>query len=610
MANKKFYLVFGVKVDDAQLKALQKKMEGIEARSRRLGKNLQSVGKGILKYAAVPIAGFAALTLRAAGNFEAAMNQVAAKTGATGEDLTRLTEKARELGATTQFSASEAALAMVEFAKAGLSVDDILGTITASLGFASASQLDMASVATIAADAMAQFGLKAGDVGDIADTLTKAANSATTDVQQLAQALSFAGPIAGAAGVSLQETSTLLAALANNGVKSTRAGTALANTIGALRAPTNAAATALESLGLTPDMFVDSAGRMKMSVKESLMLLKRSGVSATQLNKIFEKETARSLAGLMNNLDAITDLEGKIGDRAGYASAQGKKAMEGFNGAIKALVSAFEALQISIGASGLLDFGTSIINKLADFFRWLSKLNPAIIRWGAYIGGAVISVGGLVTAIGSLAIAFAFLTKTLIATTAAGTPIAIAFGVILAKVALVVAAISAIATAIYLVYDDIVAFFDNRPSVFGKLIEWAVAAGTSIKEFFTGIWDSIFDGIDSVFSKLGTFSLGGASVAVQGVAEKAKNLSSTFSPLAPSEVDKQLPGGFLSGITPSVSNNNANTKQRVNVSPQVTVNVGSMSQGATPQDIGRAVGVEVARAARSAANSLQPAIAQ
>lgn len=160
-------------------------------------------------------------------SFEAAMSQVEAISGATGEELDSLTEKAKQLGATTRFSATEAASAMNYMAMAGWDAQQMLDGIGGVLSLAAASGGDLAETADIVTDAITAFGLKAEDVGHFSDVLAAASSNANTNVSMMGETFKYCAPIAGALGFSIEDVSEAIGLMANSGIKSTMAGTAL-----------------------------------------------------------------------------------------------------------------------------------------------------------------------------------------------------------------------------------------------------------------------------------------------------------------------------------------------------------------------------------------------
>ena len=193
---------------------------------KTMGDNVTDVGKKFLPVTgAVTALGTAAV--KTAADFDSGMSRVSAISGATGSDLDALREKAREMGSKTKFSASEAASAMEYMAMAGWKTEDMLGGIEGVMNLAAASGEDLATTSDIVTDALTAFGLSASDSGHFADILAAASSNANTNVSMMGETFKYCAPIAGALGFSAEDTAEAIGLMANAGIKSSQAGTAL-----------------------------------------------------------------------------------------------------------------------------------------------------------------------------------------------------------------------------------------------------------------------------------------------------------------------------------------------------------------------------------------------
>ncbi|MDD4181815.1 MAG: phage tail tape measure protein [Victivallaceae bacterium] len=192
-------------------------------------------------------------------DFESTMSAVEAVTGATGESFDALSDQAQELGASTKFTASQAAEGMKFLGMAGLEVNEILSAMPSMLDLASAGSLDLGRAADIASNAMSQFGLEASEMTRVADTLAFTAASSNTNIEQLAEALNYAGNVASSFGIDIETLSAAIGVLGDNGIQGSSAGTQLRQSIASLAAPTGSAATSLKEMadaaGLMPSAF-------------------------------------------------------------------------------------------------------------------------------------------------------------------------------------------------------------------------------------------------------------------------------------------------------------------------------------------------------------------
>ena len=195
---------------------------------------IADVGEKLTTHVTVPIVAAGTAAVKTASDFDSAMSKVAAVSGATGDDLDALRDKAREMGAKTKFSASEAAEAMNYMAMAAWKTQDMLGGIEGIMNLAAASGEDLATTSDIVTDALTAFGLTAADSGHFADILAAASSNANTNVSMMGETFKYAAPVAGALGFSVEDTAQAIGLMANAGIKSTQAGTSLRTIMTAL----------------------------------------------------------------------------------------------------------------------------------------------------------------------------------------------------------------------------------------------------------------------------------------------------------------------------------------------------------------------------------------
>ena len=193
---------------------------------KTVGSAIEGVGQKLMPVTAA-VGGLGAAAVKVASDFDSAMSQVAAVSGATGKDLEALRDKAREMGSKTKFSASEAAEAMNYMAMAGWKTNDMLSGIEGIMNLAAASGEDLATTSDIVTDALTALGLSAEDSGHFADILAAASSNANTNVSMMGETFKYCAPVAGALGFSAEDTAEAIGLMANAGIKSSQAGTAM-----------------------------------------------------------------------------------------------------------------------------------------------------------------------------------------------------------------------------------------------------------------------------------------------------------------------------------------------------------------------------------------------
>lgn len=306
-------------------------------------------------------------------DFEAAMSQVQAVSGASGSELSRLTDKAKEMGATTKFTAQESAEAFNYMAMAGWKTEDMLGGIEGILSLAAASGEDLATTSDIVTDALTAFGMKAGDAGHFSDVLAVAASNANTTVSGMGETFKYAGSMAGSLKYSIEDVALMTGLMANSGIKGTMAGTALNLIFTRLSTNTNGAADAMSDLGIA---FFTSEGNAR-DLSDVMEELRNATADMTDeqksqlANTIAGTEAQKGLIAILNaSKEDYDKLSEAISNVDGAAAAMSDTMMDNLQGSITLLQSAVDGVKIS--------FGERLAPYVRDFVEWLMDQMPAI----------------------------------------------------------------------------------------------------------------------------------------------------------------------------------------------------------------------------------------
>lgn len=258
---------------------------------------LESIGKkglkGLTVATSTTMAGLATLggyAVKVGSDFESGMSKVQAISGATGEEIDKLTEKAKEMGAKTKFSASESAEAFQYMAMAGWKTEDMLNGIEGIMNLAAASGEELASVSDIVTDALTAFGLQAKDSAHFADVLAKASSNSNTNVGLMGETFKYVAPLAGSMKYSVEDTAIAIGLMANAGIKGSQAGTALRSMLTRLVKPPKEAAVALDKLNVSAK---NSDGTMK-PLSQTMQELR---VKFAKLSESQKASYAASIAG-------------------------------------------------------------------------------------------------------------------------------------------------------------------------------------------------------------------------------------------------------------------------------------------------------------------------
>lgn len=469
-------------------------MDRVSAASGKLKKHLEPVGSAMKLVGAGALAAGVA-SVKMAGDYEQGLNIFKSVSGATAQQMAMVAAKARELGQDASLpgvSARDAANAMTELSKAGLSVNDTLAASKGVMSLAKAGQIDVADAATIAAQALNAFKLKGSDAGKVADVLANGANASATDIRGLSLGLQQSAAVASQFGVSLEDTVTTLGLFANRGMQGSDAGTSLKTMLISLANPSKKAANLMHQLGINA---YDASGKF-VGMRQLAQNLQNGlkGLSEEQkqqaLATIFGTDAFRAAAFLADSAGKSYDDMSKAVGRSGAAMDLAKAQNSGFNGALDNLKSTLETVGTDIGMK-LLPPLTKIIKELANsgiieaFGAALTALTPII----SYVAALFIALkinqvigwfGGLFVKIKEAGGAFKYLAGVI-----SKNPI----GLI----------VTAIAIVIPLLID-----LEQRFHIFSNAVEWIKTAWNGMVEWFTGIFNGIGQALSNVWQAITT----------------------------------------------------------------------------------------------------------
>ena len=318
-------------------------------------------------------------TIKTYKDFQAQMSTVAAISGATGTELDALTEKAKEMGASTSFSASDAGKAFEYMAMAGWKSGEMISGISGIMDLAAASGEDLGRVSDIVTDALTAFGLQAADSGHFADVLAAASSNSNTNVSMMGETFKYVAPLAGSLGYSIEDVSVAIGILANSGIKGEKAGTGLTAVFNGLSSPTKQAKAAMDELGIS--MF-DSAGKAR-PLRDMIGNLREAFAGLSQEEKM---KYAYDLAGVdgMKTIQLLVNasasdyekLTEAIANADGAARKMAETRMDNLAGDMEQLGGAWETFQLSImegkGAEGLRSFVSGVtkdIERLTEYMK-------------------------------------------------------------------------------------------------------------------------------------------------------------------------------------------------------------------------------------------------
>ena len=367
-----------------------------------VGNSIAGAGKKMMGVTTV-IGGVGVAAVKTAADFDSAMSQVAAVSGATGKDFDALRSKAREMGSKTKFSATEAAEATNYMAMAGWKTEDMLGGIEGVMNLAAASGEDLATTSDIVTDALTAFGLSAKDSGHFADILAAASSNANTNVSMMGETFKYCAPIAGALGFSAEDTAEAIGLMANAGIKSSQAGTALRTIMNNLAGDVKISGKAIGDVTIAT---TNADGSMR-DLSDILADCRSAFGNLTESEKA---QAAESLVGknamsgflaLMNAGEGdIEKLSSAIDNCDGSAEKMAMTMQDNLAGQLTILKSQLQELAISFGDI-LMPAIRSIVSKLQGFVDKLNGMDEGTKRTVVTIALLVASIGPLLIIIGT-----------------------------------------------------------------------------------------------------------------------------------------------------------------------------------------------------------------
>jgi TP901 family phage tail tape measure protein len=482
----------------------------------KAGRSISSVGSNMTKSVTMPILGIGGAAVKVAADFESGMDKVASISGATGSDLDKLSEKAKEMGKLTKFSATDSADAFSYMAMAGWKTKDMLDGIEGVMYLAGATGEDLATTSDIVTDALTAFGKSAEDTNSFVDVLAATSANANTNVSMLGESFKYVAPVAGSLNYSYQDVAHALGLMANSGIKASQAGTSLRSWLTRLASPTKQSAEAMDALGVS---MTDSKGNMK-SLEQLMRETRESFAGLTEEQKaaraaqLAGKTGMAGLLAVVNSSDKdFEKLAGAIGESNGAAKEMYNVANDNLNGQLIVLKSNVESLGISLGqkliplASKLVEKIQGVVDKFNAMDDSTQKTIIKIAGIAAAIGPALLVLGKLTTGVGVVVGAVG---KFGMAMKAAGgfvalvtSPVGIVVGVI--------AGLIAVGVLLYKNWDKVKESAKNAWGHVTKTLAGVGAKSGAVKKAFGGVieqakklWEKIKDagsGISKVIGK-------------------------------------------------------------------------------------------------------------
>ena len=467
-----------------------------------VGNSIAGAGKKMMGVTTV-IGGVGVAAVKTAADFDSAMSQVAAVSGATGKDFDALRNKAREMGAKTKFSATEAAEAMNYMAMAGWKTEDMLSGIEGIMNLAAASGEDLATTSDIVTDALTAFGLSAKDSGHFADILAAASSNANTNVSMMGETFKYCAPIAGALGFSAEDTAEAIGLMANAGIKSSQAGTALRTIMNNLAGDVKISGKAIGDVTIAT---TNADGSMR-DLSDILADCRSAFGNLTESEKAQAAESLvgkNAMSGFLALMNAgqsdIDKLSSAIDNCDGSAEKMAMTMQDNLAGQLTILKSQLQELAISFGDI-LMPAIRSIVSKLQGFVDKLNGMDEGTKRTIVTIALLVASIGPLLiiigTAVSKIGVAMQGFVK--LANGVSKLKVAIQGGTgVLGKLGAALGGISAPVLAVVAVIAVLVAAFVHLWKTNEGFRDAIIGTWTRIKDTISGFCQGIVDRLNAL----------------------------------------------------------------------------------------------------------------
>lgn len=449
-----------------------------------MGQSFKTVGKALTLGLTAPLTGIGIKSVKTAAEFEAGMSKVKAISGATGTEFKQLEALAKEMGATTKFTAIEAAEALKYMGMAGWKPKQMMAGLAPVMNLAAASGENLGLVSDIVTDSLTAFGLTANDASRYVDVLAATATNSNTNVGLMGDTFKYVAPVAGALGYSVEDTALAIGLMANQGIKGSQAGTALRSAFTRLVKPTKEVHQGLAMIGLSADDFKNK------SLHETIDILRNSfdGLDESQQAQaaamIFGQRAMSGMLGIINTSEEdFNKLANAINNSSGAAEEMAAIMMDNLQGDLILLKSAVEGAAIAIGEQ-LRPYIRDVTQKIKEWVDAFNQLDPQTQEMIVKIGLFAAAIGPLVWILGS------FLEN--IRSVAKGIDLlGDAFGLLANPIGLAIAAILAIVGTIVYLWNTNEEFRSAVIAIWTAISEFFSQTWEAIKTTATGLWEGV-----------------------------------------------------------------------------------------------------------------------
>lgn len=506
-----------------------------------------SVGGLLTKTVTEPIIGIGKKIVEVGKEFESTMSQVQALSGATADELKYLEDVARQLGAETAYSASQAAEGFTYMALAGWDVEEMATALPSVLYLAGAGMSDLGTISDIVTDNITAFGLTADDAAEFCDVLAVAMSNSNTNVEQLGEAFKYVAPLAGTFGFTVQDTATVLGIMADNGIKGSQAGTALRGSLTRLASPTDEAAKLMEELGID---ITNADGSMK-DLDDIIGILRGAfeGLSEEQqvqaASTLFGQQALAGMLAVINTSEEdYNSLADAIMNADGAAEEMYHTTQDNLQGSLAVLSSALQELALQIYEI-IIPYLMQFVEWLTSVVQWFQNLDDGTKETIVKIAALAAAIGPVIIIIGSLATGIKGIIKNITSFASTIVKLGKTIGTFITAHP-VIAIIAAVIAAIIFLYNNVEWFRDAVDAVLNFIKDLVVNVFNTVVKFFTETVPNAIETMVQFFKDLPQNIADAISNAITAVAEWGQNVYNTFVEWVSNTIDAVV--DFFTGL--------------------------------------------------------------
>lgn len=468
----------------ADISSLSKGLQTAQKKLKNISSSFTKIGTKMTASLTLPIVALGASVVNLSQQFEQSMANAGSVSGATAEELQRMTDLAREMGSKTVYSASQAADALYYMASAGYKVDQMAAAIQPTLNLAAATQNDLAFTTDTVVATLNQFQLGAEGAERVSNVFAAAIGASQATLEKLGNSMSYVGPVANSLGYSIEETTGALAVLYNAGYDGSMAGTSLRQSLVALMNPTTSAQKVFADLGLDLALLDPTTN----SLADIIDVLGKSGMTTAQAMEVFGARAGPGMLALLSaGGDAVREMTDAVTGTTA-ATTMAEQQLDTLQGQMKLLKSEVEEIALQFGdvlipiiRQLLKKYITPLIHKISGLSSGTKKTIVTVALLVAAIGPLLLIIGKLVSGIGAIAKVASLL---------------------FSKVGLIIAIIAVVALVIKRLWDTNEDFRNAVKNIWEKIKGFVLKAVESIKDWWDKNGEKLIKRVVSVLKKL------------------------------------------------------------------------------------------------------------